>query len=454
MSYFDTTLKLNNSDAFYNFETNQLIKRQTVSNPNFKPSPQYDFELKNYNNDFDREQYTRITPTTLTNLVYQSGAYLDFVLPCVNGVIDRFYLDLQITNQNTFNALNMPSIPLTFTIKTMVGSNEINTFDGDDQLVYCYRFINSNNKTPLLQLFGINMQVGGGAYITINANSTNNYLVPIRTLLSDVNFYLPPNNGQNSLGLKIRIQFRQGVSSNIANFDQNNGGVADNQIFINKCDLICHYLELTNVNLSPLQSLSWWDYKIPCFYEHMVYPISTTGLVQNNAYKIKLTSLQGLSCNYLIMFIRQDNPIPNQGQAIEGLVDSKIYNVDIQNINNKSLYSAYLFDYINTNSENYSRLFGKHDVLWQYVNDYAGLSRMIFIPLGVYSCGVKEYVNNGNVYGCPYTFDTDHYVNFNYGGNTIGSGNYNLHVLFAHISMLRVDATKGLNNIVMSLIRS
>ena len=67
-----------------------------------------------------------------------------------------------------------------------------------------------------------------------------NYLIPIRTLISEINFYKP-----DALKLKLRVQFRNGISSNT-------GQVADNEFYINKCDLICHYKELTTTNLNPL----------------------------------------------------------------------------------------------------------------------------------------------------------------------------------------------------------
>jgi hypothetical protein len=446
-SYYDSNLKLNSSDAFYNIEVYNKYKRQTISNPNFKPSPQFNYETDKFNADFNRQDYIRITPTTLSNYVYSSGGYLDYTLPVVPGVIDRQYIDLQITNQNALNNLHTPSIPLTFSIKTMTGSNEINTFDGDDQLLYCYRYINDKNKAALLNQFGITMQVGGAGLLSINPQATVSYLIPIRTLLSDVNFFYP----SDSIGLKIRIQFRNGISSNTQNVGVANGGVGDNQIFINKCDLIVHYTELTNVNLKPLISQNFWDYKVPSFFEHNIYPFTVNSLVQGNTYNIKMTSLQGLSANFMLIWIRIDNPTISQG--LDSLLDSKLTNIDIQNVNNKSLYSSYYLDYNQTNAEFYSRLFGKHDVLWEYVNDYAGLSRIVFIPLGVHTSGVKCYINEATTYGCPYTFDTDHYLKFQYNGNTV-NGNYNLHCLFAHISWLRVDATQGLNNLTMKLYRS
>ena len=41
-----------------------------------------------------------------------------------------------------------------------------------------------------------------------------------------------------------------------------------------------------------------------------------------------------------------------------------------------------------------------------------------------------------------------------YNGNTIGSGNYNLHILFAQVSMLRVDAQTNPSQPKISIIRS
>ena len=448
-SYYDTNLKLNFSDAFYNIETNQKYKRQNISNPNFKPSPTFNYEIDKLYGDFNRQDYIRVTPTTLSNYVYASGGYLDYTIPDLSksGVIDRLYIEIQITNKNALNTLQVPSLPLTYGIKTMLGSNEVYTHDSDDQLIYCYRQINDKNKTTLTQLYGINMQVGGAGLISIPALTTVSYLIPIRSLISDINFYLPSED----LGLKIRIQFKNGISNNTVNVGQANGGVGDNQIFIEKCDLIIHYTELTNINLIPLKSLNFWDYKIPSFFAHNIYPLTTNSLTQNNQYSIKLTSLQGLSCNFMLIFIRIENPTITQG--LDSLVDSRMTDVDIQNVNNKSLYSSYYLDYNQTNAEFYSRLFGKHSVLWEYVQDYANLSRIVFIPLGVHTCGIYEYIEKGNIYGVPYTFDNDHYLKFRYGGNTV-NGNFNLHCMFAHVSWLRVDATKGLKMSTLKLERS
>ena len=182
-SYYDTNLKLNFSDAFYNIETNQKYKRQNISNPNFKPSPTFNYEIDKLYGDFNRQDYIRVTPTTLSNYVYASGGYLDYTIPDLSksGVIDRLYLELQIINKNALNTLRVPSIPLTYEIKTMLGSNDVYTHDADDQLIYCYRQINDKNKTTLTQLYGLNMQVGGGGLISIPALTTVSYFIPIRT---------------------------------------------------------------------------------------------------------------------------------------------------------------------------------------------------------------------------------------------------------------------------------
>ena len=429
LSYYDTVVKNKISNAFFNIEAYNKHKRQIVTNPNFKL--QYNFEVDKYVGDFNRQNFIRVTPVSNSSTAYASGGYLDYVLPTFAGVIDKFYIDLEITNKNALNILRIPSLPLTYEVKTMNGSNDLHTFNKDDQLLYCYKFINSKNKTALTNQFGINMQVGGGGLISINPLQTVNYLIPIRTLLSDINFFY----ATDKLGLKLRIQFNNGISSNNQDTGVANGGVADGEIFINKCDLIIHYTELTASNLDPIKSLSYWDYKLPAFFSHSQISI-TNGLVQGEKYNLKMTSLQEMSANFMLIFIRLENPRTLQG--LDSLVDSKLTDIDIQNVNNKSVYSTYLFDHKSTNVELISRLFGKHDVLWEYMNDYANLSRIVFIPLGVHTCGVKSYIDDGIVYGCPYVFIGDHYIKFTYNGNTL-AGNYNLHCLFANISYLRVS---------------
>ena len=73
--------------------------------------------------------------------------------------------------------------------------------------------------------------------------------------------------------------------------------------------------------------------------------------------------------------------------------------------------------------------------------------------MGVCHSGVSDYLKDGLIYGCPYVFDGDHYLKFKFNGTTT-AGNFNLHVLFAHVSFLRTDATNGLDKITINIIRS
>jgi hypothetical protein len=110
------------------------------------------------------------------------------------------------------------------------------------------------------------------------------------------------------------------------------------------------------------------------------------------------------------------------------------------------VYNSFNFDYDFTNKEFISRFFLKYDILSEYMMDYAGLSRIIFIPLGVEKGGVKCYIEDGLIYGSPYKFeDSEYTLNFTYNGNTINNSTFNLHVLFANISYLRLEKVKTIS---------
>ncbi len=90
-----------------------------------------------------------------------------------------------------------------------------------------------------------------------------------------------------------------------------------------------------------------------------------------------------------------------------------------------------------------NRFLLKHDIISEYMMGYVGLSRINFIPLGVEKCGVKSYIEVGLIYGSPYKFeDSEYFLNFTYNGITINNSSFNLHVLFANISYLRLEKIK------------
>ncbi len=369
-SYFDKKVLTNPKGFFYNdqlFRTNEHALR---GHSLFKLG--YNFEVNETVNIFNKENYIRVVPESQAQTVYNSGGTINFTLPDqFPGIHCEHFLDLQILNNHGANDAQVPSIPLTYQVKLLIGTTELATYNQDQQLLNCYKFINSKNKAYLTALYGINMVNGGGGLITLTHAVPYSYLIPLKTPISGVNFYKPQN-----LNLRIQIVFNNGISHDV-------GNVPNLNILVTKCDLICYIKELTSVSLNPLKSAKFLDYRLHSFFKNEYYQLSTTGLLQNKQYVIKLpsSSLAGLACNFMLLFIRKENPTVTEG--VDSIVDSKLTTIAIKNNSGSSIYNSYNFDYNITNIELLSRFVGKYDCFYEYFNDYAAFKKIIFLPLGI-----------------------------------------------------------------------
>ena len=88
-SYFDEKIKTDSKNSFYNLEAQQTLNIKPIANKSFYGIQNY-FDKASYYQDFNREQYLRLTPVSLTNFPFISGANIDYNLPKVNGVYERF----------------------------------------------------------------------------------------------------------------------------------------------------------------------------------------------------------------------------------------------------------------------------------------------------------------------------------------------------------------------------
>ena len=126
-SYYDTIIKQDIKNDFYNLEAYQTINVKPQINKNFVSNKQWYFNLAAYDQDFNREQYLRSTSiSTLTKTAFVSGANTEFNVPKIgNSAYDTFYLDLEIKNNNLVNDLLIPSIPLLYSVKLLSGTTNI-----------------------------------------------------------------------------------------------------------------------------------------------------------------------------------------------------------------------------------------------------------------------------------------------------------------------------------------
>ena len=363
----------------------------------------------------------------LPNYPFTSGLYGDFEIPFMNNaVLHKLFIKLRIKNTNANNALTIPIIPYIFKhITVIVGSSELSSIQPIEQHMYLYREINEYNKGLLAPLYGIlaNPNANSNDKLVIPANTEVEYYFPVKTVLSDINYYL----GKLQQVITVRCTFRQNISVN-PNL------VADGEIQILKFDMILDYCDVTESNLSSLRSSSYLDYKLPSGLTIQSYLINNVGLTNGQNYSVKFNSFHG-SAHGLFILIEKDNK--TQADGLQAVHNSLLTDVYIQNPNNVSIFGSYTYNYNQDNIAFFSKYF-TNGFMRDYFNDHGDIAngRILYIPIAG-SKSIPQYFATGESSSIFNFGDGDYTIYFKYNGQTV-NGNYNLTMIFLQPQLIRL----------------